>query len=156
MSFLGKLFGSSDAVNTMVTGVRDGLDALVYTDEEKSNDARAERSEARAMLIEWMRATSGQNLARRFLAVVITFTWLIQYLSVIVLNIISVWAQDPKLWSQSAAMVGSNAESMNGAMMLILGFYFAAPHMGKIADAALMKFGGKRNKEISDASKKAE
>jgi len=28
-------------------------------------------------------------------------------------------------------------------MMLILGFYFAAPHMGKIAESALSKFGGK-------------
>jgi hypothetical protein len=32
---------------------------------------------------------------------------------------------------------------MNGAVMLILGFYFAAPYMGKMVDGAMAKFSGK-------------
>jgi hypothetical protein len=46
--------------------------------------------------------------------------------------------------SQSAMAIGERADSMTGAMMLILAFYFAAPHMDKIVGAALGKFGGNK------------
>ena len=39
MSFWGKVFGTDEAIKGAVTAVRDGLDALVYTDEEKAGDA---------------------------------------------------------------------------------------------------------------------
>ena len=35
---------------------------------------------------------------------------------------------------QSAQSLEVSAHEMNGAMMLILGFYFAAPHIDKIID----------------------
>ena len=38
--------------------------------------------------------------------------------------------------------MGGYAHEMNGAMMLILGFYFAAPYMGSIVEGAMKKFGG--------------
>lgn len=144
MSFWGRLWGSSEAVNTVVGGVRDGLDALVYTDEEKANDSAKERSEARSMLVGWMAATQGQNLARRLIALVVTGVWVTQYITVQILSIISIWIDNPEKIKASAAVISDAAQSMNGAMMLILGFYFAMPHMGKIADAALTKFGGKK------------
>jgi len=33
---------------------------------------------------------------------------------------------------------------LNGAVMLILAFYFAAPHMGAMIGQAMDKFGGKK------------
>lgn len=146
MGFWGRLFGSSHAVNAMVDGVTNGLDALVYTDEEKSLDAAKERSEARGMLVSWMAATQGQNLARRFIALVIAGIWVFQYLAVTLLSIISIWVGDPEGFERSAKVIGQNAEQMNAAMMLVLGFYFAAPHMGLIAKSALERFAHK-NKE---------
>ena len=143
MSFWGRLFGSSHAVNAMVDGVTNGLDALVYTDEEKSLDAAKERSEARGMLVSWMAATQGQNLARRFIALVIAGIWVFQYLTVTLLSIISIWVGDPEGFERSAKVIGENAEQMNAAMMLVLGFYFAAPHMGLIAKSALERFAHK-------------
>ena len=140
-SFLGKLFGSTTALDEVVSGVSRGIDALVYTDEERSVDAAKSRSEARSMLIEWMATTTGQNLARRLLAVMITGVWLTQYMASMALNLIAIWVQRPDEWQESAVLVGGYAERMNGAMMLILAFYFAAPHMGSIVSSALDRFG---------------
>ena len=136
------MFGSEKALDGIVKGVTKGLDALVYTDEEKANDAAAARTEARGMVIKWMEATQGQNLARRLLAVMITFIWLFMYVAAMVGSIIAVWVENTEGWHESAQIIGDYAEQMNGAMMLILAFYFAAPHMGSIVKGALDKFGG--------------
>lgn len=117
------------------------MDSLVYTEEEKATLAAKDRSEARSMVIRWMEATQGQNLARRFIALMITVIWLIQYLVAMILGIVSVWVDDSEKLNNSATLIGEYAESMNGAMMLILAFYFAAPHMGSIIGEALTKFG---------------
>ena len=136
------MFGSEKAMAASIEGVKNGLDALIYTDEEKSHDAAAERAQARQMIVGWMDKTQGQNIARRFLAMMIAGTWLFQYFASMALNLAAVWSDNPKL-GESAAVIGANAESMTGAMMLILGFYFAAPHLGKIAEGAIAKFAGR-------------
>jgi hypothetical protein len=51
-----------------------------------------------------------------------------------------VWVSDPEKFVTSADVIGGYAENMNGAMMLILGFYFAAPYMGDMTKSALNKF----------------
>ena len=142
--FLGKVFGSEKALTGIVSGVTKGLDALAYTDEEKAGDAAKDRSEARGMVVRWMEATSGQNLARRALALIVTSVWLLQYVASAALSLASIWVAEDERLRQSAAVIGDYAYQMNGAMMLILGFYFAAPHMGSIVEAAMTKFGGKK------------
>jgi hypothetical protein len=144
MSFWGKLFGSDKALSGVVDGITNGIDKIWYTDEEKSEDAAKAKRDAAGFLINWMESTKGQNLARRFLAMMITFVWLVQYLIAKALLIAAVWVGDPKQLMESAAVISADAQSMTGAMMLILGFYFAAPHMGSIAKAALERFGGKK------------
>ena len=130
-----------------IDSVSAGLDKLVYTDEERAEDARKSRTEARNMLIKWMEATSGQNLTRRFIAFFITLIWGVQYLSMNILSVIAVWATDPTQYIATAKVIGGFATSMNGAMMLILAFYFAAPHMGSIVEGAMKKFGGESTKK---------
>ena len=71
MSFWGKLFGSEKALDGVVSGVTDGLDKLIYTDEERADAAATDRSEARKMVVQWMTATQGQNLARRLISLAI-------------------------------------------------------------------------------------
>ena len=141
MSFWSKLFGSSDAVKEGIGMLKDAGDALWYTDEEKARDKAAEVSEARQMILGWMATTTGQNLARRLLAVMITCVWLVQYLAMMILQLVAVWVDNPEQWNKSAVVIGDYAQNMNGAMMLILAFYFAAPHMGSIVESALNKFG---------------
>ena len=137
---IGKIFGTDKAASSLVDGVKNGLDKLVYTDEEKADDIAKSTSEARTMFIEWMRATSGQNLARRVLAFFIAGIWGSQYMGEMALSVASIWVKDPKKYIDSAKILGDHASQMNGAMMLILGFYFAAPHLGKMVDVAMAKF----------------
>lgn len=145
--FFGKMLGTDEALKTTVKGVRDGFDALVYTDEEKATDAKEERAEARKMVVSWMVATQGQNLARRLIALSITAVWLIQYIIAQFCSLISVWATKDQaiLWIKSAESIKAAAGEMTGAIMLILTFYFAAPHMGQVVTAALNRL--KENKK---------
>lgn len=148
--FLGKMFGTDKAMSKTIDTIANGLDKLVYTSEEKADDAKLERQEYRSFIIKWQEATQGQNLTRRFLAFIITMIWLMQYVAMMGLAITSVWIDEPRLL-ETASVIGGFAESMNGAMMLILGFYFAAMHFDKVADAALNKFGN--SSKIKDNKK---
>lgn len=138
--FLGRLFGTDKALEGVVDGVSKGLDALVYTSEEKAADARSERTEARRMVISWMAATQGQNLARRLIALSITGVWLMQFVVAQIMNLVQVWVSNPTQWAESATVMRQGAEAMSGAVMLILAFYFSAPFMGDVAKAVTNKF----------------
>jgi len=142
MSFLGKLFGTDKARDSLIEGAIKGFDSLKYTHEERAADNAASITEARSMLIEWLKNTQGQNLARRIISLSVTSIWLMQYIIMQVLSVSAVWVDEPDRLMESSKVIGDYAESMNGAMMLILAFYFAAPHMGKIVDSAMNKFSG--------------
>lgn len=153
MGFWGRLFGSEEATKGAVNAVRDGLDALWYTDEEKATDKAKDITEARRVLLEWVKNSQGQNLSRRFLAISISMTWLLAKLTGVGLGVAASFSDPPnkdfdlptKL-EKAASIVGDFSSDMTPAVMLILGFYFAAPHMGKIAEAALTKFGDRNSK----------
>jgi len=57
MSIFGRLLGSPASITSMVDGVKSGLDALVYTEEEKATDKAKAISEARSMVVGWMDKT---------------------------------------------------------------------------------------------------
>ena len=143
MGILGKIFGTEEAISKSIDLIASAGDKLVYTDEEKADDKAKRAAQIDTLLIRWMETTTGQNLARRLLAVMITCVWLTQYVVSMIINLTAVWVDDAKLWHETAKVIGGYAEQMNGAMMLILAFYFAAPHMSGIVDVALNKFGNK-------------
>lgn len=141
MSFWGKVFGTDEAIKGAVSAVRDGLDALVYTNEEKAVDAAKERSEARSMLVGWMEATQGQNLARRIISLAITTVWLFQYIvAQLAMSVAVFWTSKTAQLNELAKLNMASADDMGSAVMLILAFYFAAPHMGDFAKAVIGKF----------------
>lgn len=152
---IGKIFGTEKAITAVIDNVSKGLDALIYTDEEKAGDAAKDRAAARSMVIAWMESTKGQNLARRLIALCIVSVWLFQYLCCMALSVAGIWIKPMKQITgddiviyvnpllESAQVIGVFAEKMNGAVMLILGFYFAAPYMGSIVQGAMNKFGKK-------------
>lgn len=145
MSFWGKIFGTEKALNGIVDGVSKGLDALVYTDEEKMGDAAKDRTEARQMVVQWMASTQGQNLARRLISLTITGVWLSMYVLSVIFGMVSVFSNSDGVITadkitQLAAIANDAAVEMNPAVMLILAFYFAAPHMGDIAKAVTKTF----------------
>ena len=144
-NILAYLFGTQRSAEKTISTVSNGLDKLVYTDEEKANDAAVERAEARRMLIRWAESTGGQSVTRRFLAISLTMLWGSIYGAKLVLNALAPWMPDQVTvdrMMQSAQSLEVSAHEMNGAMMLILGFYFAAPHIDKIIDPFISKFGG--------------
>ncbi len=138
-SFFGKLFGTDKALESVVSGVSNSLDKLVYTDEEKAEDHAKSVTEARRMVVDWMAATSGQNLARRLIALAITGAWLGMYLLSVFANMIAVFVEADDKLVELSIIARNSANDMISAVMLILAFYFAAPHMGDIASAALGK-----------------
>jgi len=145
MSFWGKIFGTDEAIKGAVGAVRDGLDALVYTEEEKAGDAAKERSEARSMLVGWMEATQGQNLARRVISLAITGVWLLQYVIAQISSAIAVfWQEAAGQLSALSALQLQSADNMSPAVMLILAFYFAAPHMSDVVKAFTERMGAKK------------
>lgn len=152
---IGKIFGTDKAAGALVDNISNGLDKLVYTNEEKAEVQAADVTEARQMVIRWLATTSGQNLARRLLALMITSVWLVQYVCMMILSVVSVWVDKTtvlklngvdvavNVFQESSKIIGGYAENMNGAMMLILAFYFSAPYMGSVVSGALDKFGKK-------------
>lgn len=144
--FFGRLFGTQKSIDGIVDSVKNGLDALVYTDEEKANDAAKDRTEARQMIVQWMASTQGQNLARRLIALTITAVWLLQYLAAQVASIVAVFLADPVQLQQASVLMREGANEMGSAVMLILAFYFAAPHMGDLMKAVTGRFTQSLNK----------
>lgn len=141
---LGRLFGTDKALKETVKGAKDALDALVYTDQEKADDAAKDRSEARNMVVQWMEATQGQNLARRLIALSITGVWLSMYVFSVLCAQLAIFTNNSGVFThEKVLLVGkiakSSANDMNPAVMLILAFYFAAPHMGNIAEKMFKK-----------------
>jgi len=148
MSFWGNIFGTSAATNKVIDTVSNGLDKIWYTKEEQAEDAMKSRAAAAEFLLGWMDTTKGQNIARRALAILLASIWSLMFVGTLLLKLIAVWISDPVTHAnliQSAGMISEDIDQMTGAMMLILGFYFAAPHLDKIAGAAIAKFGKAKN-----------
>lgn len=140
---VGRLFGTDRSLEKVVDSASSALDKLVYTDEERAEAAAEDRKEARAMVIKWMESTQGQNIARRLLAVLVTIQWLFLYNAGLLLGVVSIWTVDKERSAkieETAEVVFTAAYQMNGAVMLILGFYFAAPHLGDIVKSAMGRF----------------
>jgi hypothetical protein len=143
-AFIGKLFGTEKAVASMVDGVKGGMDALFYTKQEKTRDEQEFLNRAADRVLEWIDKSQGQNIARRMLAIIIAGTWLSQYAFATILSVSAIWVEKPDKITASAEIIGANADGMTGAMMLILGFYFAAPHLAKIVGPAMERFGSRK------------
>lgn len=147
MSFFGKLLGTDKATSKIIDTVGGLVDNAFYTDQEEAEHKRAAQTEARGFIIEWLKSTTGSRLARRIIALNVMAIWTLQFLSAKVVGVYAVWA-DPELVSrlnETINVINENGDQINGATMLILAFYFAAPHMGAIVEGALNKFGGTKN-----------
>jgi len=140
MGILGRILGSDEAITKGIDVLAKGFDALVYTEEEKATDGAKAITQGREMLVKWIASSQGQRLARRVIALAITFVWLFLKLLAGALGVAAVWVSSPERLKASAGIIGGEADSMQGAVMLILGFYFAAPYLGDIVKPAMAKF----------------
>jgi hypothetical protein len=141
--FIKRMMGSQSAVDKAIDGLYNGLDKLVYTGEEKAEDQRMATQQAREMALKWMDATQGQNIARRFLAMSLTMLWGAIFGAQVLLSSVAPWCAEETTLKIMVSVDALNqaSDQLTGAMMLILGFYFAAPHLSKIAPLAMARFG---------------
>ncbi len=143
MGLIGRLLGSDQAIASGIKVVAKGLDSLIYTDQEKAGDKAAAVTQGRKMVVDWMAASQGQKLARRLIALSITGVWLFLKLLGAFLAVVAVWVNNTAQFEASSKIIGGEADSMQGAVMLILGFYFAAPYLGDIVKPAMERFNRK-------------
>lgn len=151
----GKIFNSDKAIEKGIDAMTQGLDKIWYTKEEQADAAEARwaaqhaaRLKGQEMLISWIQASQGQNLARRWLTVNITSVWLVQMLLGMVFAIASVWADEPDRLLSTAGILQGYAAEMGTIVLIIILFYFAAPHMGEALNILLSRFGlGTTNKK---------
>jgi hypothetical protein len=144
VSFFGKLFGTDAAADNIINRGFDLVDKSFYTKQEQGEAALKAEAEARGLIVEWLQATTGSRLARRALAFMITGTWLFMYIAATLLSFAAVWVNDTLTGARltaSTTLLDGRIETMTSPVMLILGFYFAAPYMGDLARGALEKFG---------------
>jgi len=143
MSLLGNLFGSGDAAGNVIEKTFGLIDKSFYTKQEQGEALMKAEADARQMTIKWLESTSGSRLARRVIAFAITGVWLFMFLAATVSSLAAIWVSDGaagKL-ADSTVILDGRIDTMTPAVMLILGFYFAAPYMGDLAKGALQKFG---------------
>ena len=149
MSLIGKIFGSDAAIDKVISHGKELLDDAFYTDEEEAADRAQAARETRGLITEWIKNSQGQNLARRVLAFAIGFTWLSMFVAATLLDLAGVWADLPTTveagqavynkYSAASQIIDTRNDQMTGAIMLILGFYFAAPKISEIANTAMQK-----------------
>ena len=65
------IFSSSKDTSKIVDAAIGGIDSLFYTDQEKAEA----NMKVLDFKLEWAKATSGSNIARRFIAMVVTGIW---------------------------------------------------------------------------------
>jgi len=68
---LGWLFGNSKAAEKAVDGIYDGLDAMVFTDEERS----VANQKVLDFKIEYAKHTQNQSVSRRIITVAVAAMW---------------------------------------------------------------------------------
>lgn len=145
--WLGRLFGTDKAAASLIDNISNGLDKIYYSEEEKADDKAKAKVEASNLLINWLSSTQGSNLARRIIALSVTAIWALQYVSAMLMLAIVPWVDAQTTIDALTASATSFRESgaqIDGAMMLVLGFYFAAPHLGSVVTTAMNKFSGKK------------
>lgn len=108
----GWLFGGSKAADGVVDGIKKGIDALVFTDEEKSQANKT----GMELFIKYQEATQPQNLARRLIALLIVGLFVCLVVSGVVCYKLD------KQYSEFIFMV--LVDVVVNPTMLIIGFYF--------------------------------
>jgi len=115
MGFFDWITGGGKMAQDAVEAIIDTGDALVYTDEEKA----AQHMTKLQWALEYLRTTSGQNLARRLIAVMVVGVW------VLLVAVIAVAGYFDRTDDSYAAWMREFLENvLSNPFNIILGFYF--------------------------------
>lgn len=146
--WLGKIFASDKAIETGISMIDRGVDMAFYTDEEKAQAIERKETRKDKMIMDWIESRKGSNLSRRFIAILVSCMWAFLFLFSWVSQQAAIWLD--KMTAEKLELMKAANESYldqaSGAMMLVLGFYFAAPYMGEIVSNAFKRFAGRKEK----------
>lgn len=117
--FVGRVFGSQENIGKTADMIRDGVDKLVFTDEEKADYSQ----KSVELYIEFLRVqTDGGHLARRLLALMVGFAWTATVALLVLGVVLSAWLP---VW---AGIVGNLFEVLKGVVAMpflaVMTFYF--------------------------------
>lgn len=124
---IGKIFGTDKAVGKIVDGAIDGIDALIYTDEEKATDAKKERAAKRKYQLDLIRTKAElksvyhpYKLTQRIIALSAWFT----FLTIMVVGIFTILFGDGDLSRIKLAISFANELWLGQIIFAIISFYF--------------------------------
>ncbi len=125
MGIWSTLFGSSKVVNTIADGVYDGLDAVVYTDEEKVSDSLKKAD----FKIRLLKAYEPFKVAQRFLALLFGIPFVVIGTIAMLVFLFSIFKYGPGLehkfvYEQLKILIELNIDLFGQPVAIVLGFYF--------------------------------
>lgn len=146
-----KIFGGSKVAEQIIDLGAKGLDKLVHTSEEKSDEARQAAREAWEQVVGFMEATKGQNIARRFLAILTMLVYFGLYVLGAVAIVTSAFLnpgtiEAPGLKESFVEAYGhlrAAAQDIETVAMLVMAFYFGGPHVKEIMSVLRRKDAGR-------------
>lgn len=115
MSIFKLLFGSPETAVKTAGTIAKGIDSIVYTEQEKADH----RAKAMDWLSKYMESTTGQNLARRMLALLVAVEWLLLVNLAVLLMLMG-------LQEKSDFVFKVLNEFVTEIFMMVMIFYFAA------------------------------
>ena len=132
------IFGSPESMKKVIDGTVDGIDKMFYTEEEKAETMTARLE----FMLKWLQATQPQNVARRFIAIIVTLLWAF----LVVYAVVAFTIQYALMSADQAAAI-EIADVMVAAFTFnvlkdivaipfagIMTFYFAAHVIGRFQD----------------------
>ena len=121
MSIFSFLTGTSATAEKAVDGIVSGLDAMIFTDEEKSHASM----KVLDFKLKYAEATQGMSISRRVIAFTISAAWLLLVVLTVAVGLIL---------GGTSAEVGFLMKIMTDVVMqpfsIIIGFYFLAHVVG--------------------------
>jgi hypothetical protein len=149
--WFGKMFASDKVLEKGLGIIEKAGDALFYTEEEEANDTNLNMRHKDRILVNWIEASKGSNIARRFIAVLVSLIWSFLFVFSWLTTQLAIFSDTEE--ERIKLMTEANEPFLtqsSGAMMLVLAFYFAAPYMGGVVKSALGMFAGNK----TDSSQK--
>lgn len=112
MNLLSKLFGSDTVVEKTVNGIYNGLDKMVYTDEEKKENHKT-----------FLQLYEPFKVAQRYLAMTFSIPFAVLHIGAFSLRM-AFWDSE-ELQSSMKLIQGDLNDTLGMIVLTIVGFYFA-------------------------------
>lgn len=137
MGILSKIFGSDDVINKAADGIYNGIDKLVYTNEEKAEM----RLKAAEQFLKLLKTYEPFKLAQRLLALTFAIPYIVVWVISAVLFVVG--ALVPELSNAidaSKELAKMNNETLGTPVAIILAFYFS----GGMLEGVVSKLKGEK------------